>query len=255
MDLGVGNIRMLLFGASCEDSSKLWLMPSKYGYTPKKDPHPGLDGPKGKLFRVCLQIVGWVLKHNPDCEIFGENVVFTDMSQHWDEVCAALGPPLIVNSQDFSYTKRNRVYWHNFSMLQAVPAPWPRMDPNECMDTGRKLQTYTVYGRECVRPIGKSWTGDPNSLVADTSLPVLVDDDAFSCDQHLRPREAEHLMGMPSDCTAGNGVTAMDRLKAIGNGWDLNVTSMLLSHSALVQGTVAADDDAQHTWSTAAITQ
>jgi site-specific DNA-cytosine methylase len=29
MDLGVGNIRMLLFGAPCEDFSKLGLMPSK----------------------------------------------------------------------------------------------------------------------------------------------------------------------------------------------------------------------------------
>ena len=41
-------------------------------------------------------------------------------------------------------------------------------------------------------------------------------------------------MGLPKDCTAGAGITAIDRLRTIGNGWDLNVVKMLLRFSKMV---------------------
>ena len=37
-------------------------------------------------------------------------------------------------------------------------------------------------------------------------------------------------MGMDAETTAGPGITAKQRLQAIGGGWDINVTSMLLKH-------------------------
>ena len=70
-----------------------------------KDPRPGLNGPNGKKFRRLLLIMSWVLKHNPDCEYFIENLMFDDMPADWDEVCSVLGVPLQVNSMDYSYTK------------------------------------------------------------------------------------------------------------------------------------------------------
>ena len=45
--------------------------------------------------------------------------------------------------------------------------------------------------------------------------------------QHVRPHEAEQLMGMDAGTTDGPGITAKNQLKAIGGGWDINVTSML----------------------------
>jgi len=76
--------------------------------------------------------------------------------------------------------------------------------------------------------------------VADTSLPVLIQDEMFEQPQHLRPTEAELLMGMPPDCTAGNALSARDRLKCIGNGWDMNVVEMLFRFSRLAQGQLVA---------------
>ena len=78
--------------------------------------------------------------------------------------------------------------------------------------------TYRACGRDCVRPIGKSWIGPPDRPVADTRLPVKVKDRPFQKEQDLLPEEAEGLMGMEVGCTAAPGVTARDRLKCIGNG-------------------------------------
>ena len=106
-------------------------------------------------------------------------------------------------------------------------------DPNSCMNPGKTIQTYQAYGKRCVRPIGKSWKGDPAHPVANTAKPVLVNDELFDDPQHLMADEAELLMGMRANCTDAEGVTIADRLRSIGNGWDINVVSMLLSQSKL----------------------
>ena len=98
------------------------------------------------------------------------------------------------------------------------------------MDPGRKLQTYTAYGIQRVRPIGGSWTGDPNHPVADTGKPVLVVDTP----QDLMPHEAEQLHGPPMNCTAALGATNRNRLKAVcwplmGCHCDLYVTCSFFS--------------------------
>jgi hypothetical protein len=96
--------------------SKLRLIRKRDPSSPAKDPRPGLDGPKGIIFRACLRIAAWVFKYNPDSEIFVENVNFSDMPKDWDEVCKALGTPLVVNAANYSYTKRVRAYWTNFTL-------------------------------------------------------------------------------------------------------------------------------------------
>ena len=48
--------------------------------------------------------------------------------------------------------------------------------------------------------------------------------------QQLRPHEAELLMGLKSGSTAGQGVTNLQRLTCIGNGWDLHVVKMFIRH-------------------------
>ena len=75
---------------------------------------------------------------------------------------------------------------------------------------------------------------------------MLVDDELYDADQHLKPNEAERLHGLPVNCTAAPGATNLDRLKAIGHGWDVIVTSMLLAHSSLEVHTHATHDEPQH---------
>ena len=76
------------------------------------------------------------------------------------------------------------------------------------MEPGRTIVTYTAYGRECVRPIGASWKGPSESPYADTQKAVKVKDEKFKELQDLYPIEAERLMGLEPNSTAGNGVTA-----------------------------------------------
>jgi hypothetical protein len=77
-----------------------------------------------------------------------------------------------------------------------VPYGGPSPDPNDCMGPGRTVQTYHAYGQPYMRPVGGSWTGDPLHPVADTSLPVLVDDVQCNAPHHIRPEEAEGLQGI-----------------------------------------------------------
>jgi hypothetical protein len=107
------------------------------------------------------------------------------------------------------------------------------LEPDDCMDPRRTIQKYTAYDKLKVYPIGKSWKGDPQNPVAATSRPVLVNDELKDTPQHLRVHEAEKLMGIEPGRTAGQGVTPRQRLKGIGNGWDLNVVLMLLRFSKL----------------------
>ena len=52
----------------------------------------------------------------------------------------------------------------------------------------------------------------------------------------LRPYEAEKLLGLFAGCTTGARTTAIPRLKVIGNGWDINVVSILLGYLPLPGG-------------------
>ena len=70
------------------------------------------------------------------------------------------------------------------------------MDPNTCMDPGRKLVLRKSQEFWTPGTIGAHWKGDPNKPEADTGRPVLVRDERFDEDQHLLPQEAEQLLGM-----------------------------------------------------------
>ena len=143
---------------------------------------------------------------------------------HWESQSSCA----LIN--EISHTKRNRAYWTNID----VPEDWHdglrRRDPDTCMDPGRTVQTYPAFGKDCVRPLGASWSDGPEGPVANTGRPLLVNDQTKDEAQHVQPHEAEKLMGMDAGTTAGPGITAKQRLQAIGGGWDINVTSVPLQH-------------------------
>ena len=226
-------LRLIGAGLECNDFSKLRLLPDRPDYdgprNPKgKDPRKGLNGRHGKTFRAVIKIIGYAMKHHPNVKYFVENVEFSDMNQDWAEVCDALGRPTIVNSEDYSYTRRKRAYWTNIVIDPSILQGGEHKDPNSAMDPGRRVQKHPSSKGYYCRPIGASWKGDPDKPVANTNAPVLVFDENFDEPQHLRVNEAERLMGMTTDTTQGQGISNLDRMKSIGGGWDINVTSRLL---------------------------
>jgi hypothetical protein len=113
-------------------------LPDRQGNLPKKgkDPRPGLNGPKGKIFRKCVQIYRWIMKYNPKCKYLFENVVFDDMPD-WLQVNRWLGQPIVIQARYYSYTSRQRAWWTNIP-LPDEELPKPRLkDPNKCLDPGR----------------------------------------------------------------------------------------------------------------------
>ena len=111
--VNMGVIGLFIGATPCGDFSMLRLLPNRNSKEKGLrwatiDPRPGLDGPNGDKFRQLIQILAWVVKHNPNCEYFIENLYFNDMVNDWEEICGALGVPIRVNAQDYSRTKRNR---------------------------------------------------------------------------------------------------------------------------------------------------
>ena len=236
--IDMGPIVLFVGAPPCSDFSKSRLIkPSDDPSAPIKwyeiDPRPGLDGEQGKKFRQLLVIMAWVLKHNPDCEWIIENVWFDDIPGDWDEVCSILGTPIGVETLDYNYTKAYRAYWCGFRHPVVLPKQLTPRNPQQCMLPGRTVHVHVYQGRECVRRPGASWAGDPDHPVAQTRVPVLVDDELFDTPQHLQPVECELLLGHEADVTAAPGVANIDRLRALGNGWDMVVTTMIMAHSQL----------------------
>ena len=244
-----GSLILVSGGGECKDFSRLRLLRRTTGkgkyrivYKDTKpgeddrdtDPRPGLRGPSGRTVLQIIKIWQWAIKHHPNAALLKENVVFNDMACDWQFVNANLGEPLTINSQDWSTTKRNRAYWHNCEALRSEPLAWVEegmrpIDPDSCMDKGRTIVKYSANGRDCVRPLSASWTGDPANPVCATQKKNLVVDEKSPGEYFdIRPIEAERLMGFPEDSTDAPGVTAKDRLKALGNSWDINVTAPLI---------------------------
>ena len=191
-----GEIVRLDIAANCEDFSSLRNLPSKFG-RPLKNPRPGFAGKKGAVLLACMEIAGWVLEVCPDCEVFNEQIKFDDMPAEWALMNAAFGEPLVLDSADYSGSRRVRAYGGNVPYpadIRELTAGFEPFDPNLCMLEGRKLEPYIVQGKETIRTIGKSWTGDPDCPVADTTVPVVVHDVKFDKVQHLIAEEAEAIL-------------------------------------------------------------
>ena len=231
-----GNITLFSGGPLCEDFSRKRLLPDFNGVKPIGDPRPGLNGPKGKTFRQTIKLWEMIQELNPDSKYFIENVVFDDMADDWKEVNRSLGEPIIVDAKDYSYTTRRRAYWTNFLIPMYALKKDPKMNWDEFMDEGRTLHTKKVYGRQAVPTICKSWKGDPENPTESTNYPVRVIDVNNPELMFLRPHEVEPLLGVTPGCTSGAGITAIARLKGLGQGWDINVCSMLLGYLPMPNG-------------------
>ena len=237
-----GPVSSMFIGAPCNDLTNLRNFIDGV-FVPEPDKRPGLDGPSGMILRHCLQVLKWALHYNPKMMFVMENVVFDDRKEDWTEVCDATGvEPVVIMGSDVSHTRRLRAWWTNIKLPASyteLTKDQSRGDPNDCMDPGRKIMTFEVDGRQQSRPIGASWTGDPDEPTAKTGRPIEVIEDGKPGVQQLRPGEAEKLHNLRAGCTDAPGVRTIDRLTAIGGGWDMNVIRMILQHSNLKVSEVA----------------
>ena len=237
MIIDMGEIILFAGGAPCGDFSRKRNFAFRDGSMPTTDQRSGFAGRTGILFKKMLTIWKWVKKHNPKCDYFVENVEFKDMDD-WEAIERVLGSPLIVNSADLSYTTRRRAYWTSFDVprsgIKSASKRWKdesRDADYDCMDPGRTLvKTRNSRGEKIVSPFGKSWAIKHGKVIEDTSRPVFVKQKGKKALQYLRPTEAELLMGMEEGCTGRGKSGAANRLKAIGNGWDLNTVKAILKY-------------------------
>ncbi|RPG35949.1 MAG: hypothetical protein CBB72_005020, partial [Muricauda sp. TMED12] len=220
--IAFGKVNMVGMGAPCQDHTRLRLLKPRFGNNPSS--RPGFAGPKGKVFKHGIQVIKWMINQNPKLIFMVENVDFSDMTEDYNWVCSELGvAPILL---DGSRTRRHRLYWTNLKVPDDIANSMPAYSPDECMDEGRSL---VKHGKEqYIRTICASWSGDPDCPEANTRLPIYVDDENCEELQQLRAHEAEKLMGMPANCTQGEGITNLMRLTCIGNGWDVDIVSMLM---------------------------
>ena len=212
--IALGPIHLVVGGPPCQDLSKARLLPTRSGRRGKAG--PGFKGARGALFLHFTTIIAWVRKHNPDCKFLVENVVFDHLPHDFAKAADLLGQPTIIDSHTVSYTRRKRAYWHNIDLHPGWDAPiledW---HANQMLDPGRSAVDDN-------RTITASWSRDavPRQL---THHPFLVRD-RHGMTHHLRPHEAERLMGLPAgytDVCNGEQLPAHVRLHHIGNGMDV----------------------------------
>ena len=138
----ISPIHLLLGGTPCGDVSKLRLLVKKTVSfnSADADPRPGLAGPHGVKLLKFIQILHWATKYNSSVEFLFEHPEFSDMTEDWEIVCRALNLPIVINAMDYSRTKRVRAWFNNFDVPIELPPPG-RLDPQECMLSGRVLRT------------------------------------------------------------------------------------------------------------------
>ena len=99
---------------------------------------PGLKGPKGKLTLIAMDHMDTLYSVNPDIVTIQENVSFQDLTSDWKKMTKRMGSePYILDSANFSTTRRKRAWWtRNLTMdADLLTPPSKRPNPDDCMDS------------------------------------------------------------------------------------------------------------------------
>ena len=201
------------------------------------------NDPRSKLFFEFVDILNHIKKHNPNVKFLLENV---SMKKEYEEVITkSLGHvPVKINSRKVSAQDRKRLYWANFYFTS----------PKD-----RNVKASDVIGCECFAGAMRGRRIDENGKRADSrrDLPIVQQiecrkDNKFNCVttvskdnvvvfskerffpakenrskwRYLTADEAEKLQTLPvgyTDC-----VSESARIKAIGNGWTVDVIAHIL---------------------------
>lgn len=217
--VAMGGCDLVTAGWPCKDTSRLRLRGKGGG----EESRQGLRGRESGKFEDLKRVWFIVLKVYPNAKHLLENTVFNDLPESWAAVCSIFDEPLIINAKHHSYTHRNRAYWVNVDLSDELFDDMPPLDPNMCLEQGR---TFDL--KNGITTVTASWKGDPNRPWQHTSRPIMINDDSYEEWQSITATEAERLHHIPEGSTAAPGVTEAQRLKAIGDGWDISIVARIL---------------------------
>ena len=205
----------------------------------------GLKGERSRLFYELARAI-WEVK--PKYFMVENNYKMPDEDMR--TISEILGvQPVLINSALFSAQQRKRLYWTNIPIKElpksnsAVVADIVEQYDKEnlisevkfngkqnCCDRksqplrigtigkgGQGERVYSIYGKSV------TLTANGGGRGAKTGL-YLIDGKV----RKLTPKEAERLQNLPDDYTKLTDVSDTQRLKAIGNGWTVDVIAHIL---------------------------
>ena len=190
------------------------------------------DGFSGKsgLFFEFADIVHNVILHNPKALFLLENVV---MKKEWKDIISKIMgvEPILIDSALVSAQRRKRLYWTNIPNI-TLPED-KHIYFRDILENGtfREIPKcmYSYYGnRVRIKELNYVKNDKSNTLTTNSThtKQYLLNDDKSLC-RLLTPTEFEVLQTVPSNYT--EGVSNIQRYKAIGNGWTVDVIAHIFS--------------------------
>lgn len=226
-----GEIDLLIGGSPCQGFSSAGKLLN-------------FDDPRSKLFFSFVDILNHIKQFNPNVKFLLENV---KMKKEWQDTITSYlhHIPVEINSRLVSAQDRKRLYWANFYFN---------------LPKDRKILAKDIIGVDCFSGTMRGRRIDENGKRADgrKELPFVQQiecrkDGKFNCVttvtkdnvvvfskerffnalnnrdkwRYITAEEAEMLQTLPVGYTAG--LPESTRIKAIGNGWTVDVIAHIFS--------------------------
>ena len=212
---------LIIGGSPCQDISNLNKVQN------------GLEGEKSGLFYHYLRALQEV---KPKYFLL-ENVV--GKKEAIQKISEAVGvDPILIDSKLVSAQKRKRYYWTNIPnvnqpcdrgvLMDDVLQKWDEAQEGY-LTPGRLKWLLSESGKKCVAKRYASINGEKCQCLTARSEP------SWNCQyiyengnyRHLTPLEYERMQTLPDNYTFG--IPNLDRYKALGNGWTVDVIAHILS--------------------------
>ena len=202
------------------------------------------EDPRSKLFFEFVDILNHIRKHNPCVRFLLENVVMRE--DHKKVITDLLGvEPVLVNSSSVCAQRRPRLYWCNFKIPE-IPGECAQtlrdvFDPSvkhreihiNHPDTIVKCKTYYQYDQNRLGHNSQDQrffdidTKSNTLLLSPSSIPkVRIDDGRVYL---LTPEECAKLQTLDGEYLNVPGVSKAAKYGALGNGWTVDVISLIFS--------------------------
>ena len=213
--LPAGSIVGVTFGCPCVDFSLMRLLRNYKGEIP--DPikaRPGLNGPQGKLTRLCFWIWEAILQqHQP--VLISENVPYTDLEDQWDEAERGWQTPAqILNSANHARSHRKRAWWILYHLVASWLDLFQPIDFDTALDPGWELDASS----NCT--LTASWTrGSDEYPEQHSERKMIIVNKTDGSTRAPYVHECERMMSYEVDSTAAPGITNRARMRALGNAW------------------------------------
>lgn len=188
------------------------------------------NDPRSKLFFEFIRILKECKKVNPEVKFLLENV---RMKKEWENIITKqVGvEPTLINSKYFSAQQRHRLYWTNIPQLPykkecTIKVKDILQEPFYTQETGKlatdKKWKYNFNGGLNIQDINSY---APCILTSSGSTYPLIPT-GMKTYRKCTIIEMERLQTLPDNYTLG--ISNVERINAIGNGWTVAVIKHIL---------------------------